>query len=114
MDSKEAVGQKRGLVLLDGGGERLVTDADYGLGGAARRPSPQAFKSKHLDLPVARKLHGPGAAEYVLEEMEKQADRGAEAGLFHLDQDDDEEADFKEHTLAERNEDIHGSQSMPL
>jgi len=41
------------------------------LAGVVRRARPQGFKSKHLDLPVARKLEGDGAAEYALAEMEK-------------------------------------------
>jgi hypothetical protein len=56
--------------LLERGSDaQPATDVNSWLAGAAMRP--QAFKSKHLDLPVARKLHGAGAAEYALQEMEK-------------------------------------------
>jgi len=43
--------------------------AGSGLAEAARRARPQGFKSRHLGLPVARKLQGAGAAEYALQEM---------------------------------------------
>ena len=65
---------------------------------------------------MVRKLQGAEAAEYALQEMKRQAEGRAEgdAVILQQDQPEDWEADAKEQTLKERNEEIHRSHLLPL